>query len=178
MANRNFARVMRRKTQWGGFGSEVGAALFPDFVSVASGSVAILSSAIVIGGALGVVDEEVTITRTIGTITVSLNVDTAVVTSRFAVGLGVMRSEALAAGVASMPDPETRPDFEWLYYHVGGLKNPNSALRDGPTSSYTVPFDVRGQRIVRTGETPVWLAAARGQSIHLAIGGRYLLKLT
>ena len=77
-----------------------------------------------------------------------------------------------------MPDPETRPDFEWLYYRVFGLRNPQNALRDGPTSSYQFDFDVRGQRIVRTGETLAWFSAARGNTAQVVVGGRYLIKLT
>ena len=87
MAHRNFARAMRRKTQWGGFGDATPAALFPDWTTVTSGAVVLLSQGIVISGGLGLVDEEFTVTRTIGQVSVAMGTDTALADARLAVGL-------------------------------------------------------------------------------------------
>ena len=178
MANRNFARVMRRKTQWAGFGNAAAGALLPTLTSVASGGTVILSTGVIISGAQGLVEEETTMTRMIGRITVGVNLDTALASGAFAIGCVVVRGEAISAGVASMPSPETDPDAEWLYYVSGLCLNPQNALRDGPASTQVVEFDVRGQRIVRAGSNLVWLLAARTSGIHAQVSGRYLLKLT
>ena len=178
VGNRNFTRAMRRKTQWGGFGSASGGATLPEEVALTLNVAQIISSGIVIGNSTGVLDEEVTVTRTIGSITVSLDADTALVDATVAVGLAVVRSEAANAGVGSLPSPEDDPDFEWLYYTVLGLKNPQNALRDGPLSAQRVMFDVRGQRIIRSGSSVVWIAECQAANCTAQVSGRYLMKLT
>ncbi len=119
MAHRQFARAMRRKTQWAGFGDQGASAVLPTLQTVASGASVILSQGFVIGGSVGVLDEETTITRTIGRVTVVLNADTALSAGTYAVGLGVFRNQAVTAGVASLASLEDNPDFEWLYYTAG-----------------------------------------------------------
>ena len=88
------------------------------------------------------------------------------------------RAEAIAAGVGSLPSPEDDPDFEWLYYYQGAVINPQNALRDGPVSGGRVQFDVRGQRIMRSGESVVWLAESQVSAMAVGVNGRYLVKLT
>jgi len=178
MANRSYARVMRRKVQWAGFGSASGTAALPRLGAMAAGTPIILSQGSVLGGALGFLDEEVTITRMIGQLTVGLNVDTALADATVAVGCLVVRNEALVAGVVSLPSPEDDPDSEWLYYVSTILVNPQSALRDGPTSSIVIAFDVRSQRILRAGWSVVWLAESEGNNAIAGVTGRYLAKLT
>ena len=144
MAHRNFARAMRRKTQWAGYGAAGGGATLPILVSVAGGATAILSQAFIIAGAAGVVDEETTVTRMIGRVTATMGVDTAILSTTFAIGCLVVRNEALAAGVGSMASPVSDPDAEWLYYTTGLIQNPQNVLRDGPIASLSFDFDVRG----------------------------------
>ena len=178
MARRNIiSRGVRRKTQWGGFGSNTGTAVLPGFITLVAGTPAFASSGIVVQGGLGFVDEEVTITRMIGHLSVAMGIDTAVNSATVAVGCLVARNEAIAAGVASLPSPEDDPDSDWLFYAVIGLINPQNALRDGPSSSKGMPFDVKGQRIVRAGEAPVWIAESQTSAVQLNVGGRYLVKL-
>jgi len=167
----------RRKTQWVGFATAAGAASLPLEVSLTAGTAALLSFGSYAGGAAAPTIDEFTVTRTIGRLTVSINNDTALIDATVAVGCGVMRNEALVAGIASLPDPEDDPDFEWLYYGVFGLKNPMNALRDGPVSSLSVPFDVRGQRVVRSGWSLFWIAESEAASVSAMVGGRYLIKL-
>ncbi len=168
----------RRKTQWAGLGSATGTAVLPEEVALGSGTAGILSINTIIGGAAGFLEEEVTITRMIGSLTLSINDNTALIDTTVAVGCAVARAEAVSAGVASLPSPEDDPDFEWLYYGVFGMKNPQNALRDGPASARTIQFDVRGQRVMRTGQTVVWIAEAQGADATAQVGGRYLVKLT
>ncbi len=35
---------------------------------------------------------------------------------RLTIGIGVFSADAVAAGVASLPDPEDEPDFPWIYW--------------------------------------------------------------
>ncbi len=178
MANRNFARVMRRKTQWGGFGNAAAGATIPTPAALTAGTPQIISTGIIIAGAAGIVDEEFTITRTIGAVMVAHGENTANLAGSWAVGCVIARNEAVNAGVASLPSPEDDPDAEWLYYAQGSVQNPNNALRDGPTSGRFVDFDVRGQRIVRAGSTIVWIAESQVANVTVGVNGRFLVKLT
>jgi len=177
---RQFTRGMRRKTQWGGFGNSAGLAVLPEFVALTAGTPAILSSGIVISGGVGLLDEESTVTRTIGQFAAILNSATAALDGSVAVGCVVSRDEAVIAGVASLPSPEDDPDAEWLYYGVFGLHNPIASGLEGAMSLQTVraDFDVRSQRIVRVGSTVVWIAESESVNVDVLIGGRYLVKLT
>jgi len=168
----------RRKTSWGGFGNSAAAASLPGLISLTSGAPTIISTAIIVEGAAGFIAEEVTITRTIGMVTAKMGVATSGVVASIAVGLAVARNEAIAAGTASLPSPEDDPDFEWLYYAVFQLSNPVNALQDGPISAVQFPFDVRGQRILRRGETVVWIAESQTNDCFCGVGGRYLVKLS
>ena len=176
MANRNFARSMRRKTQWGGFGNAAGAAALPVHVAMTAGTPVILSQGVVVQGALGVGSEVVTLVRTIGQFSANLNLGTANLDGTVAVGCIVARDEAVAAGVGSLPSPEDDPDSDWLYYGVFGLHNAVSGqLSD--ESHVRQDFDVRGQRISKNGETVVWLAESQTSDVDAMVGGRYLFKL-
>jgi len=179
MGNRSFARVMRRKTQWGGFASAAGAVSLPTYVALGVGVPQLLSFNIVISGGLGLVDEEFTVTRMIGQFSAQLDVETADAQGTVAVGCVVSRNEAITAGVASLPSPEDDPDAEWLYYGVFGLGNSPVSPTDGAGFSWVRhDFDVRGQRIVRAGSSLVWIAEAQTTAARALVGGRYLTKLT
>ncbi len=179
MALRRFSRGSRRKTEWAGFGNSVGAAALPTPVSVlTSAPRAILSLNVIVGGGLGFLDQEVTITRMIGQLMIAMNTSVAEAQASWAVGCIVERNEAAAAGIGSMPSPEDDPNSEWLFYASGSLINPDNALKDGPTSSRFVDFDVRGQRIMRSGETLVWIGHAETSNLIMGVNGRLLVKLT
>ncbi len=179
MANRNFSRAMRRKTQWAGFGNETGAALLPVVIQLTANIAQIISQNAVIAGGLGFVDEEVTITRMIGNLIAGVRIATAEADSTIAVGCVVARVEAIAAGVASLPSPEDDPDAEWLYYGVFPTVNQvaSQIAADG-ASAWKQSFDVRGQRVVRAGSSLVWLAESQTNAAFVGVGGRYLGKLT
>ena len=178
MANRNFARVMRRKTQWYGFGDAAGNAVVPDLTIAASGVVAIMSEGFIANAGTGLSDEEGTITRMIGTLFVQVLVDTVSVDAGYAIGCVIARDEAIAAGVASLPDPESEPDAEWLYWTSGRLINPDTLDKASNISHTKIDFDVRGQRVARKGSRPVWLVAGRTNTVEASVAGRYLVKLT
>jgi len=178
MAHRNYARAQRRKTEWMGFASATATAVLPVPIVLAAGTPQILSSGFIIGGAaFSAVDQESTITRTIGTVTWSIDEDTAELAGSFAVGLGIFTGPAITAGVASLPSPEDDPNFEWLYYFSTSVINPMNALRDGPVSGGYMPFDVKGQRVLRSGYQLAWIAESQVASITVGVNGRYLTKL-
>jgi len=176
---RQFTRGPRRKTQWGGFGSASGAAALPDTVDLVAGTAVILSQAIIVSGAAGLLDEEVTITRTLGFMNCGIRSATAEAEATVAIGLAVARAEAIVAGVASLPSPEDDPDFEWLFYGVYPLRNAVAAqLGSNGSGFFQGGFDVRGQRVLRSGQSVVWLAESQSSNAWAGVGGRYLVKLT
>ncbi len=177
MANRAFTRVSRRKTQWFGIGSSAGGVGPNPPVAIASGGVSILSQAFIASGSSGALEEEVTITRMIGEILVASN-DTTAEEAAFAIGCIVARNEAVAAGVASLASPSSDPDAEWVYYVAGGVVQEEAAPIGSFAEVARVPFDVRGQRIVRAGSTVVWIAQAVSGPLFMSVNGRYLTKLT
>ncbi len=173
-----FPVSQRRKTQWAGFGDTAGAANLPTLVSSAAGASVIVSQALIVGGGSGLVDEEVTVTRMIGSWTASISATTGSLIATVAIGCAIVRLETIGVGVAALPSVETDPDFEWLYYGGMILRAPNSTMQDGPLSSVVVPFDVKGQRIVHAGESMVWIAEAQTQTVFVGVTGRALVKLT
>jgi len=176
MAHRNFARAMRRKTQWVGMGNAAGAAVLPVEVDLTAGTAALLSQAFVRDGQVGLEEEEATITRTIGSVQSHITAGTANLSATVAVGCGIARGEAIAAGVGSLPSPEDDPDFEWLFYGVYLLHNASSGQQDD-SGHQVVNFDVRGQRIVRGGSNVFWVAESQNADCSVGVGGRYLVKL-
>ena len=177
MARTFTPRIQRRKTQWVGFGAAAGGATIPTFVTVPVGSAVILSQGMIVGGAAGLVDEEVTITRMIGSLGVVMASATVGAEATVAVGLAVARAEAITAGVGSLLSPESDPDFEWLYYSVLQLHNGLSAGGEATFHTVMRTMDVKGQRVVRAGQSTVWLAESETSSTEIAVGGRYLVKL-
>ena len=169
----------RRKTQWFGTLDVAGSNVLPLLVSAVNGATSILAQGLARAAGSGASDEEVTITRMIGNLLIVLDGTAASANGGgFAIGCLVTRSEAAIAGVASMPSPETDPDAEWVYHTSGIVQREtvetNSA---GGNAFLRIPFDVRGQRIIRTGSTVVWLGSARGATILMGANVRYLVKL-
>ncbi len=177
---RQFNRGARRKTQWAGMGDATGGAVLPIPVSLTAGTASIISTGAIIGGGAGFVEEEVTLTRTIGNVFAQIAVNAASSGIAIALGLAVARAEAVAAGVASLPSPESDPDFEWVYYTVLMGRNPvaGSSPADNDIWKFQSNFDVKSQRVLRSGQTFVWLAESQSSSGVIGVGGRYLCKLT
>ena len=169
---------MRRKTQWSGFGHDDGTVLLPAAVAIAANASAIIAQGSVLSGSFGFIDEEVTITRTIGRVTYMINNVSASSQASWALGCIVARTEAVAAGLASLPDPEQDPDAEWLYWASGIAINGTDVLRTAVTSGGVFNFDVKGQRIVSRGEQTVWIAHVEGAGCLVGVSGRFLVKLT
>jgi len=138
---------------------------------------------VVAGVAFDTAGDEVTITRMIGNIFATLEVGT-VSADRMAVAIGmiIVRNEAVTAGVASLPSPRDDADAEWLYWAAFQLDATLIALNPDQALSHRIHYDVRGQRVLRAGSTPVWIAqagddAASGATARIFVNGRYLVKL-
>ena len=155
-----------------------GAAVLPAPIALTAGTAAFVSIGAILGGASGFVEEEVTITRMVGMVSAGIRTDTTSATASVAIGCGVFTGEALSAGIASLPSPEDRPDFEWLYYNVFPLWNPLALDGSSNGRGINISFDVKGQRIMRAGQTVAWIAESQGQAAFAGVGGRYLVKLT
>ena len=179
MANVRYTRGRgpRRRTEWAGFGNSTGAPVLPDMISLGAGTPAFLSKDAITRGVAAISTQEYTITRMLASLSMSMNVDTALAQATVAVGCGVASEDAIGVGVTAIASPEDHPDFEWLYYGVFMLQNPQNALRDGPISSLQISIDVRGQRIVRAGVIPFWVAESQTANAIAGVGGRYLVKL-
>ena len=170
----------RRKTEWFGTLDVNGANLFPLRIAVATGATALLAQGLAISGGSGLSDQEGTITRMIGEVFVAID-GTAAATAGVAFGIGaiVTRREVAIAGVASLPSPELDPDASWIFYTSGQMIRETVLTNSADVGQvYRIPFDVRGQRIIRSGETVVWLGAARGATVNMSVYARYLVKLT
>jgi len=179
MARQQFRRGPRRKTQWAGFGDEAGTAALSSLVTLVAGTPQIISQGMVVQGSLGLLDDEVTITRMIGQFVGLLNAIAADAEAEFAIGVLVARNEAIIAGVASLPSPEDDPDSDWLFYGQYHVAQPQASAIQGTISLNAIRenFDVRGQRIVKAGEAPVWIAESQTAGVKVGVGGRYLAKL-
>ena len=161
MANQFRGRAgPRRRTEWAGFGNKDGSAVLPTLLAVTAGTPVVLSKDTITAGVAAVVAQEYTITRMLGFVTVAMDLTTANLIASVAVGCGVMREDAITAGVTALPDPEADPDFEWLFHMSIILKNYPANAVTCDTDRKHIPFDVRGQRIVRAGNIPFWIAQA------------------
>ena len=176
VARQQFARGSRRKTQWAGMGTPAAGAALPSWVTLTAGTAAVLSVGMIVGSGAGLFDEEITLTRTIGRVSASLQGLGTAVRGQVAFGCGVVTGEAITAGVASLPDPEVRPDFEWVYHKVLAVDLNTINLPVDLTSAFA-DFDVSSQRVMRAGMNIFWIAMAQDFNPRVVVGGRYLVKL-
>ncbi len=91
-----------------------------------------------------------TVLRMIGEYTIQ---PTAAITAldacRVTVAIGVVSSDAFAAGVGSMPDPSSEPDYPWLYWADHPLYFAATDATVDPkndTTSLRHRFDIRSMR--------------------------------
>jgi len=168
---------MRRKTQWAAM-SVPGAATVPVWETLVVGTPEFLTVGTVIGGADGFVEEEVTVTRMIGHVAAQIGAGVSASNgATVTFGIGVFTTEAVAAGIASIPDPSVRPDFEWLYWkqlspiQTGGADPSEIGV-------FESEFDVRGQRVVRSGQTLVTVVVTAVSVVRAFASARVLVKLT
>ncbi len=74
------------------------------------------------------------------------------------VGIGVVSTDAFAAGAGSMPDPGAEPDYPWLYWKSHGFFFPtNTADPSAASGSIRVDFDIRSMRKMKPRESLAWV---------------------
>jgi hypothetical protein len=107
-------------------------------------------------------------------------------------GIAVVPWEAYDAGAASMPNPYSDPEYDWLYWRllwvqwrvhdlINGFTGATYQTHLGGDQDYQrIELDSRAQRKMRKGELPVacwhWRAVAGTPSVFLSLGARVLLK--
>jgi len=75
-----------------------------------------------------------------------------------AFGIGVVSSDAVGAGSASMPDPIAEPDYPWLYWSEHDFSfATTSADPAGEGGSLRQPFDIKSMRKLKPRESLVFV---------------------
>ncbi len=132
------SRPRGRLTEWGPG---------PTFVDSTSASTASILSTTV-----AVVAEKVTIVRVRGSFHFFLTAGTAIGDGfRFGLGIGVIETAAIAAGVGSLPTPITEVGWRgWLYHEFFDLRVLSTTLGDGVNAGvahYRAVIDSKAMRI-------------------------------
>jgi len=177
MPRSSFVRGPRRATQWAGMGNDQGGVTLPSLIAIDSPNSAIISKFLILVNSVGLEDEQVTLTRMIGRLFVSLGNAATFISTSFAAGVVKARLNAIDSGTGALPDLEEDPDADWIAYISGHLENGDN-VHHSAMSSMTIPFDIHSQRKLDRGESLVWVAMTRGVAINVGVTGRYLVKLT
>ncbi len=98
-----------------------------------------------------------TILRVRGMVMVNQDGATDGATQFVTMGLGIVSTDAVAAGAASLPDPGDEPEYPWLYWLSVPLR---SAIISGSTvgdiaSSARIELDTKAMRRVKPGQSLV-----------------------
>ena len=95
-----------------------------------------------------------TILRILGEYVIGLTSD-AVATDNctLTVGIGIVSSDAVAAGAASMPDPTDEPNYPWLYWMSHGFTFEAAQSVGGPAEQVRHSFNVQLMRRFKPGQT-------------------------
>ena len=79
-------------------------------------------------------------------------------------GLGVVTTDAVAAGDASMPDPQSEPEFPWVYWTQVTLRGEITSMveAEGTSSVRLRDIDSRAMRKMHPGQSLVWVLQRTG----------------
>ena len=107
-----------------------------------------------LGGSIGFAESS-TVMRMIGLYVICSTSAPVVLDDAFVtVAVGVISTDAFAAGAASVPDPADEPDYPWLYWKVHAFffagTDPESA---SAAASVRVEFDIRSMRKLKARES-------------------------
>ena len=73
-------------------------------------------------------------------------------------GLGIVSTDAFAAGAGSVPDPASEPEFPWLWWYSQALRSElASAENVWGVSAQFVEMDTKAMRKVKPGESLIWV---------------------
>ncbi len=160
-------RGPRRLTAWTGLDSGT------DKVAVAAASAVLLAA----GAGAFLTQRPFTVTRSRGTILVANDQFAVPEEPQLILAIGVFSDTAVAAGVASLPDPVTNPDGDWFVFE----DVPTGILVDvdGNTLWRAYPFDSKAMRKVGLDENIAMIVAnnSAADGAQILVTGRILLKL-
>ncbi len=78
---------------------------------------------------------------------------------RLTFGLGVVSSDAFAAGAGSMPDPNAEVEYPWLWWNTMFLRAEGTGAQEAWGSSVVrLDVDTKAMRKVKPGQSLVWVA--------------------
>ncbi len=78
--------------------------------------------------------------------------------AKIAIAIGVVSSDAFAAGAGSVPDPAVEEEYPWLYWKEHMFFFPtNSADPSTAQGSVRVSFDIRSMRKLKPRESLAWV---------------------
>ncbi len=124
---------------------------------------AVSASGTFIGSALGSTTAQ-TVLRMLGEYLInSTGVAVAGDQCRVTMAIGVVSSDAFAAGAGSLPDPGGEPDYPWLYWASHNLMWPaavsGTAGEGAPSIAGVVrkAFDIKSMRRMKPRESLVWV---------------------
>ena len=113
-----------------------------------------------LGGGLGFL-QPATVLRTRGTLVISPSAAVVALDSvKITVGIGVVSSDAFAAGAGSIPDPDDEPEFPWLFWRSDGFFYAESSFSNGVasrTGAMRYDVDSKAMRKMKPGEALAWV---------------------
>ncbi len=128
-----------------------------DWLTIPGFNLGLVSESTFIGGSLPFTTSS-TILRMLGEYVIGLNgpAPTAQDGAFITVGIGVVSSDAFAAGGGSMPDPNAEGGYPWLYWrsHPMFFRTTTEDPSDG-RGSIRVTFDVKSMRKVKASQSLV-----------------------
>ncbi len=77
-------------------------------------------------------------------------------TNNIAVAIGVVSTDAAAAGTGSLPDPIQEPEYDWLYWEEFSLKNALAIAAEASSDifhSVRFRFDTKAMRKIKPGSS-------------------------
>jgi len=78
-------------------------------------------------------------------------------------GLGIVSSDAFAAGTGSVPDPSSEPEYPWLWWGTIQLEAFIAAGQQvWGTSAMRLEVDSKAMRKIKPGESLTWVAQGSG----------------
>ena len=148
MAHRGVARGARQRKHWHQIGDTK-----VDFVGNATG---------ILGSFVGADRDPFTVLRLVGEVVFTPN-DSGIVAGdvcAIAVGVGIVSSDAITAGAASMPDPAGEADYPWLWWYQAHLMFPQAtaSLQGLASVSARVAIESKAMRKVGPGQGVVMVA--------------------
>ena len=120
-----------------------------------------------IGAAAAVISDGITLARIRGELYFMLATADAAGSRIFgAVGIGVSATEAVAAGIGSVPTPVTEQDAEtWLWWSSFFLESvTDTETVQGSVNSFRIPIDTKAMRKLNVGDTIYAAVEASGVS--------------